>query len=189
MSQEHHQGSIPSSIMSPWLSSSFAVKAKRPAGYLNVDLEIGSSSSLDCLAEEMGNTVLVLHSGHGAGRERLLCLESVLWPNTPDAAARELCRAVERLSPSARGVWERARRREFNVGFELRTGLRAVQVILQPETVRRIVALGGTIAFTCYRDDNSEQASAANGSQPIRPRKKRTSPAAGSRRSRSSSAE
>jgi hypothetical protein len=109
------------------------VKAKRPTGYLNVDLEIGSYSSLDCLAEEMGNTVLVLHSGPSAGRERLLCLEGVRWSNTPDAAARELCRAVERLSPSARGVWDRARRREFNIGFELRTGLRAVQVTLHPE--------------------------------------------------------
>jgi hypothetical protein len=141
-----------------------------------------SSGSLDSLAEEMGKAVLILHSGPGAGRQRLLCLESVRWPNTPDAAARELCRAVERLSPGARRVWERARRREFNVGYELQTGLRAVQVTLQPETVRRIVALGGTVAFTCYRDDNSEQDGPANGSQPIRSRRNRTSSAAGSRR-------
>lgn len=158
------------------------MKTKRPAGYLNVDLEIVSSSSLDTLAEEMGKTVLVLYSGPGKGRQRLLCLESLRWPNTPDAAARELCRAVERLSPGVRRAWERARRREFNVGYELPTGLRAVQVTLQPETVRRIVALGGTVAFTCYRNDNSEPDGPANGSQPLCSRRNRTSSAAGSRR-------
>ncbi len=160
----------------------FTVKAKRPAGYLNVDLEIVSYGSLDSLAEEMGKAVLVLYSGPGKGRQRLLCLESLRWPNSPDAAARELCRAIDRLSPGVRRVWECARRKEFNVGYELPTGLRAVQVTLQPETVRRIIALGGTIAFTCYRDDNSEPDGPTNGSQPIRARQNRTSSAAGSRR-------
>ena len=158
------------------------MKAKRPTGYLNVDLDIVSSSSLDTLAEEMGKAVLVLHSGPFVGRQRLLRLESLRWSNSPDAAARELCRAVERLSPGARRVWERARCREFNVGYELPTGLLAVQVTLQPETVKRIVALGGTVAFTCYRDDNSEPDRPANESQPIRSQTNRASPAAGSRR-------
>ncbi len=158
------------------------MKRKRPAGFLNVDLEIASFSSLDSLAEEMGKAVLVLHSGPGVARERLLCLESSHWPNTPDAAVRELCRAVERLSPVVRRVWERARRREFNVGYELRTGLRSVQVALEPETVKRIVVLGATVAFTCYRADNSGPGGPANGSQPIRSRRNRTSPAADSRR-------
>jgi hypothetical protein len=132
------------------------VKAKRPAGYLNVDLEIVSSRSLDLLAEEIGESLIVLYSGPGAGRERLLCLETARLANTPDAAARDLCQAVERLSPGARSLWERARRRIFDVGYDLPAGLRAVQVTLRPDTVRRIVALRGTIAFTCYRLDNSK---------------------------------
>jgi hypothetical protein len=131
------------------------VKAKRPSGFLNVDLEIASSSSLEPLTDEMGEAVLVLYSGPGKGKGCLLCLESSRWPNTPNASARDLCRAVERLSVRARRVWDRARRKEFNVGYELRTGVRAVQVTLRAETVRRIVALGATVAFTCYRDDNS----------------------------------
>ena len=129
------------------------MKAKRPIGYLNVDLEIESSSSLESLAEEIGKAVLVLYSGPGVGRKRLLCLASLRWPNTPDAAARELCRVVEGLSPGARSVWERARRKEFDVGYELPSGIRALRVTLRPETARRIVSIGGTVAFTCYRDD------------------------------------
>ena len=133
----------------------FAVRPKRPTGFLNVDLEIVSSNSLDCLAEGMSKAITVLHSGP-IGRRHLLCLESSRWRNTPDAAARDLCGAVEQLSPAARSFWERARRKEFNVGYELQTGLRAVQVTQQPDTVRRIVALGATVAFTCYRGDGSE---------------------------------
>lgn len=158
------------------------MKAKRPPGYLNVDLDIESSSSLDSLAEEMGKAVLVLHSGPGMGRRHFLRLESLRWPDTPDAAARELCRAVERLSPVARRIWQRARRREFNIGYELPAGVQAVQVTLPPDTVRRIVALGGTVAFTCYRDDTQEPSGPANGRQLIRSRRKRTSSSTGSRR-------
>lgn len=150
------------------------MKAKRPAGYLNVDLEIVSSRSLDALAEEMGKALFVVHSGLGVGRGHCLCLAGMRWSNTPDSAARELCRAVEHLSPGARSVWEHARRKEFNVGYELPTGLRAVEVTLEPETVRRIVALGATVAFTCYRGDNSETDGPENGGKPIRSRKKRT---------------
>ncbi len=131
------------------------MKAKRPPGYLNVDLEIVSSNSLDLLAEEMGGAVLVLYSGPGLGRNRLLCLESSRSPNTPDAAARQLCTAAERLSPEARGIWDRARHKVFNIGYELPNSVRSVAVTLLPATVKRIVALGATIAFTCYRADTS----------------------------------
>lgn len=50
----------------------------------------------------------------------------------------------------------------------LLTDPKDVQVALHPETIKRIVALGGTVSFTCYRDGNSEHDGAANGSQPIR---------------------
>ena len=132
------------------------MKAKRLIGYLNVDLEIESSSPLDSLAEEIGRSVVVLHSGPGVRRKHLLCLESRCCPKTPEAAAHELCSAVERLSPPARALWEHAGRKEFNVGYELPAGVRAVEVALRPETVRRIVKLGATVAFTCYREDNCE---------------------------------
>jgi hypothetical protein len=151
----------------------FLVKTKRPAGFLNVDLEIESSGNLDLLTDEMGKAVLVLYSGPGSGKRRLLCLESSRWPNTPDAAARALCSAVERLSVRARKLWDRARRKEFDVGYELRIGVRALQVALQPETLKRIVALGATVAFTCYRDNDSEANGAVNGRQRIRLKRNR----------------
>jgi len=103
----------------------------------------------------MGKAVVVLHSGPGVGREHLLCLESARCLNTPDSAARDLCRAVERLSPGARKLWDRARSKKFDVGYDLPADFRTVQVTLRAATVRAIVALGGTVAFTCYREDKT----------------------------------
>jgi hypothetical protein len=132
------------------------VKAKRPSGFLNVDLEIESSAPLESLSDEMGKAVLVLYSGPSKGKRHLLCLESSRWPNTPDAVAQALCSAVERLSADGRRKWDRATRKEFDVGYDLPTGIRAVHTTLKPETLQRIVALGATVAFTCYRDAGSE---------------------------------
>lgn len=131
------------------------MKTKRPAGFLNVDLDVGSSSPLKSLVDEMGRAVVVLYSGRIRGKH-FLVLETFFEADTPDDTVRHLCEAVERLSARGRRVWDRARRKEFNVGYDLRTGVRAVEVALLPETVKRIAALGGSIAFTCYRDDGSE---------------------------------
>ena len=58
------------------LTRSFPMKAKRLIGYLNVDLEIESSSPLDSLAEEIGRSVVVLHSGPGLiGKWSIRCPE------------------------------------------------------------------------------------------------------------------
>src|SRR5919109_3421392 len=170
----------------PWIPTSlaahprrsplaFALKTTRPTGFLNVDLDIESSGPLDSLAEEMGSAITVLHSGPGRGRRHFLRLESAREADTPDTAVRDLCRAAERLSARGRRVWDRAKHKEFNVGYELRTGIRAVEVTLLPATVKRIVALGATVAFTCYPADNSEPDGPASGSQPIRSPRNRTS--------------
>jgi hypothetical protein len=157
------------------------VKIKRSTGYLNVDVDVESSRPLEGLAEEIGDAVVVLHVGPITRRRFMLRMESRREAATPDTAARDLCKAIERLSARGRELWDAAKYKEFNVGFDLPTGVRVVEAKLQPETVSRIVALGATVAFSCYRDD-SEPDGAANGSQPIRSETNRTSPAAGSRR-------
>ena len=67
------------------------------------------------------------------------------------------------------------------MGYELVKRACLSQVTLRPETLRRIVDLGATVAFTCYRDNDSPDG-AANGRQPIRVRSNRKSGAAASRR-------
>ena len=158
------------------------MRAKRPVGFLNVDLEIESSRTLGPMEREMGRAVLVLYSGRGKGRSHLLCLESSRWPNTPDSAALALCSVVEELSVRCRQLWDRARRKEFNLGYDLIEGVRVVQTALGRKTLSRIVALGATVAFTCYRGENSEPAGATSRSQPVTPKRNRKPGTAGSGR-------
>jgi hypothetical protein len=130
------------------------MKHKPAPEFRNVDLEIVSSKSLDILGKVLESRAVVLYCGKFF-RRHLLSLESLRCWNTPDAAARDLCRVVEQLSPAARVLWDNARSKESNVGYELRADCHYVQVGLHPETVRRIVALGGTVAFTCYHAEET----------------------------------
>src|SRR6267154_2603803 len=132
------------------------MKTTRRGRFLNVDLDIESSDPLDLLAEDMGGAVTVLHSGPIGRSRHFLRLESSRQPSTPDAGARALCSTVERLSDGSRRLWHKAKRREFNVGCEFQDGIRAVEIGIEPETLRRIVRLGATVAFTCYAADDSE---------------------------------
>ena len=75
------------------------------------------------------------------------CLEGSRDRNTADAAARVLCLVVERLSVRGRKLWNRAKRKTFDVGYELPPGARNVRIVLQRGTLKRIVALGATVAF------------------------------------------
>ncbi len=156
----------------PSLASTFAVKRKRSSGFLNVDLDVESSGSLKALVDGMGGAIIVLHSGRWRGRH-FLRLESARETGTPDRVLRDLCRAVERLTDHGRKVWDRAKRKEFNVGYDLRAGVRAIEVALLPGTVKRLAALGAGVGFTCYRGDDSEQPCASQppsrgGSKPVR---------------------
>jgi hypothetical protein len=121
--------------------------------FLNVDLEIESASELDSLAAEMGRRVAVLHSGPAAKpRRHILVLENSRQYRGPDATIHALCSLVEKLSPASRRVWNAARK-EFDVGYELRTSERALKFALRPDTLERVAKLGANLAVSCYRGD------------------------------------
>ena len=76
--------------------------------FLNVDLEIVSSSKLDhnSLVGDFGKEVFVLHSGPSiGGRKHFARLENSSDHKGPDANINALCSAVERLSAKARRLW------------------------------------------------------------------------------------
>lgn len=135
------------------------MKISPSTGFLNVDLEIEASFPLDVLEAEMGQAVIALYCGPGKPKRFLLCLESPRWPRNPDSAAKDLCSVIERLSDKGKRLWKRAQRKEFDVGYEMAEGERAVQASLKHETLQRIVALGATVAFTCYNRAEPERIS------------------------------
>jgi hypothetical protein len=122
--------------------------------FLNVDLEIVSSTSLNSLARDMGRRVIVLHSGPFE-RRHLLVLESSRQHKKPDAAIGALCSAIEHLAPATKSIWDGARK-DFDIGYELRSSERASRFTLRPDTLERVARLGATLTMTCYREDNAE---------------------------------
>lgn len=136
------------------------MKTKRPVGFLNVDLEILSRSKLDAIESGMNGLAHALYCGPvGKKGIFLLSLGSEKESKNADAAILDLCAAVERLGKGERRLWEGALSRTFDVGYSLEPGARMVQVTLRPETVARVIALGATIAFSCYRELGSTSGS------------------------------
>jgi sugar phosphate isomerase/epimerase len=124
--------------------------------FLNVDLEIMSKTSLDSLARDMGRRVIVLHCGPFA-RRHLLVLESSRQHKKPDAAIAALCSAIEHLAPAARRIWKGARK-DFDVGYELRSSERSSRFTLRPGTLERVARLGATLTVTYYREEDAGNA-------------------------------
>ena len=119
--------------------------------FLNVDLEIWSASNLDSLAAEMGKRVWVLHCGP-APKRHLLAVEISRWRKDPDSAIHALCAMVEKLSPASCRIWKAARK-QFDVGYELRTAERSSRFALRPDTLARVSRLGASLAVTYYRGE------------------------------------
>jgi hypothetical protein len=131
------------------------VRAKPPPGFKNVDLEIVSRSKLHAIEAAVNDRAHALFSGPLRKGIFLLSLECNSYPKDADAAIVGLCTALDGLGKSERQIWDRALRRTFDVGYGITPGCRGVHVALRPETLRRVTALGATVAFTCYLDDNA----------------------------------
>lgn len=144
--------------------SSYPMRANSPQGFRNVDLEIVSRSKLDALEAALRGTAQALYCGPVRRGIFLLALECDRCSKDADAAIVALCVAVGRLSKAERRIWDRALKRTFDVGYDLGVGKKAVNVALQPTTLEHIVAIGATVAFTCYREVESQPADTARAS-------------------------
>lgn len=163
-----------------WSEQTFAMKSKAPPGFINVDLDIVSRAKLGAIEASLSQTAYSLYSGPVRKGIFLLRLECNSDPKDADTATIKLCTAIEALGSNERRLWDRALKRTFDVGYEIIPGFRAVQVSLRPETLQRVTALGATVAFTCYRGDDSRPGVPMNSSQPIRSMSRPPSSATGS---------
>lgn len=142
------------------------MRAKRPSGFLNVDLEVVSRSKLALLEAGFSKAAHALHSAALGTGVYLLSLESNRYPKDADSGIVALCDAVEELGRAERRLWDRALSRTFDVGYSLESKSRLVQVVLRPATLKRVVALRATVAFSCYRGVESDKTLQAPAGQP-----------------------
>src|SRR5262245_32761556 len=94
--------------------------ARPPEGphFINVDLEVWSTTDLSVFAEAVREKALVLYAGKSR-RKDLVALEAKVTRSlSPEAIIWALLRLIESLPPKARRAWKTAQSRVFDVGYQ-----------------------------------------------------------------------
>jgi hypothetical protein len=117
--------------------------------FANVDLDIYSASDLQPLEAAFGKRAFLLH---GAIHKRTYHFHFELTRSrkTPDATIRAFCVLVRALPKAERRLWDRAKRRDFNIGVV--AGMQPIGSVfaVEAETVRSVAELNGRILLTVY---------------------------------------
>lgn len=127
--------------------------------FLAVDLEIVApyklDGLLDGLVEMMGNQVGV-NRNEKVGRNHVLLLSlGVKSSSSSDETyintlIRRVAKMTLGLPPSARKLWDQARTRTFDLGFQGGLQPQAVEVRLKPDTLAALISINGQIQITVY---------------------------------------
>jgi hypothetical protein len=126
-----------------------------PPYFLNVDLDIESATPLDALAADFGKRVSIMFAGR-MNRRHCLYVE-IRRGRGPDGIINAFCALVEGLPPNSRRLWNAARRKEFDIGFEARlSSHRANRFSIQASTLARVTKLGASVAVTFYQEDTPD---------------------------------
>jgi hypothetical protein len=121
--------------------------------FLNVDLDVSGTEDLSPLVQALHPAIFELHTGRGrSGYETHLELASRASARTSDADAtiKRFVKLLTVLPPRARGLWERARQRDFNIGIQGGSEPHAFELGLRPETLQAVARLGARIVVTVY---------------------------------------
>lgn len=83
-----------------------------------------------------------------------LFVEIASMHRTPEKTIHALCALIESLSPKGRQLWNTAKRREFDIGFDVRfSRTHANHFSIDAKTLRRVTDLGAGVAITLYKEE------------------------------------
>lgn len=118
--------------------------------FLNVDLDVTSRSRLEPLAAAFGDAVSVLYVG---GTARLFQAHFEIadsFEKDADAVINELVVLVRKLPSSARGLWNGAKSRDFNIGIQSAAHPHSHELRLNPDTLAAVARVNGCVVITTY---------------------------------------
>ena len=121
--------------------------------FLNVDLDVAGREDLAPLAKALHPAIFELYTGRGrSGFETHLELASRSSARLSDADATisGFVALLTTLPPGARRLWNRARRRDFNIGIQSGTQPYAFELFLRPETLQAVARLRARVVVTVY---------------------------------------
>lgn len=121
--------------------------------FMNVDLDVESNDDLRPLAAAFEPDAYSLErpAGHASFE-----LNVPVSPVEPEPLILEFVRLVTQLPPSARGIWDRASRKVFDIGMQ--SGRRPFRETyrLAPRVLRAAADVGAEIAVTIYALDTGD---------------------------------
>jgi hypothetical protein len=120
------------------------------AHYITVDLDVWSRSRLDALAAAIGKRAGLRYVGP-EGRVYGAHFGVRLHPDEDASRAiRALASVVRKLPDATRRLWDRAYRREFNIGIQAADEPSSFELGIQPNALRAVVELNATVVITVY---------------------------------------
>src|SRR5215471_18348228 len=114
--------------------------------FLNVDLDIDSSDDVTALVKAFEPHAYALERPAGRASFELSKVDAA----GPEPIIVEFVRLVTDLPPIARGIWDRASRRVFDIGLQSSRAPHYETHRLTAETLRAVAAIGAEIAVTIY---------------------------------------
>ena len=117
--------------------------------FLNVDLDIHSSSNLEPLVAGLGRQVTVLHLGR-VRRTHVARLELSNVPTSADSAIHTLCALIKSLSAVERNLWDTALVRDFNIGVQAEARAASFELAIAVETIKAASDLNARVVLTVY---------------------------------------
>jgi len=123
--------------------------------FLNVDVDVWSRSDLRPLVAAFGRKVLVHYVGKQRGENSAHFSLASAHGKSADAIIRRLVALIEALPRPARQLWNRARRRDFNIGIQAGIEPYSHELALQNATLTLAAGVGGRIVVTTYGSGTS----------------------------------
>jgi hypothetical protein len=118
--------------------------------YVTADLEFDSAAELSALVAELRDDVIV-HLDERIDGVYRVALGLAQTDTSPEEAATFYCALVEKLSGPARTLWNGCSRRVLDIAFASGTEPECETYRLSEALLRRLAALGMSVAVTIYR--------------------------------------
>jgi hypothetical protein len=129
-----------------------------PAAFINVDLEVESSESLDHLCHDLvsAGAIVLYNDSIDNGFMATFEIEDEKSRNDSNSLIASFCRAINGLTEDAHSTWTRANRRVFDIGYESHLPEGAFSSDLTSEVIHQISKCGADLRITIYQRSTKE---------------------------------
>jgi hypothetical protein len=118
--------------------------------FLNVDLDVFARSPLEPLAAAFGSSVIALYVGRDGKHFRAHFELSASGRKNADALIAAFVQLVKGLPRAARLTWNRASRRDFNIGIQAGFTPASFEIALNAGTLRLASSVNAHVVVTVY---------------------------------------